>query len=249
MAPVPQWFACDVALRLRDVRRVPGSLQHYACCPVPRHGDRHRSFAIRPGDTIPLIYFCQGGCANEEIREALAALGVHEEHLGPLGTPGYERRRRESAASAERRELERLRGESATLKETITGLLNARMTQAMRHISIQAAIEGISVPDERREFIALAGRAGVSQSKRYEAWAQVYLAAGQPECVSVDHVVLTPAGEDCQTAQDSGHVRFTSGGTIFPEREDLDSPRGKTDELDTALEALRSAGLTGNEAA
>ena len=244
MAQDPQWFANQVLCRLSGVRRGSQPGQFYARCPVPAHGDRHASFAIRPGDKMTIVYHCQEGCAPEEIRDALAGLGVPDEHLGQYGTPEYEARRQVRATSEERRELERLRRELADLKTTVNGLLNTKMTQAMRHVRIQAVIEGGEVPDEKRAFIALAKRAGVSQSKCYETWDQVCMATGQPECVTEDHVVLTRPDGERQVVQRSAYVRFTSEGRKFPEREKSGSPRGKTDETDTAIEALRSAGLT-----
>lgn len=239
-----QWFRSEVLARLTGVKRGSEPGQFYAHCPVLRHGDRHASFAIKAGDQMAIVYYCQKDCANDEIRSALAALGVPEEHLGQLGMPEYEDRRRVRATSEERRELERVRREMAELKSTVTKLLNTRMTQAMRHVLIQAAVEGISVPAGRRDFIALAARAGVSQSKRYEAWDQVYTAGAQPECVTEDHVVLTRPEDGSQVVQRRARVRIPPQGNSFPERENQDSPRGKTDETDAALEALRSAGLT-----
>lgn len=244
-----QWFRSEVLARLSGVKRGGEPGQFYAHCPVARHGDRHASFAIKAGDQMAIVYHCQKDCTNEEIRSALALLGVPEEHLGKLGLPEYEERRRVRATSDERRELERTRRDLADLKSTINGLLNTRMTQAMRHVRIQAAIEGTELPTERKEFIALAARAGVSQSKRYEAWDQVYTDGAQPECVTEDHVVLTRPEGGGQVVQRRARVRIPPEGNSFPEREDRDSPRGKTDETGTALEALRSAGLTGNEAA
>ena len=244
MAQDPQWFTNQILCRLSSVRRGSEPGQFYARCPVPAHGDRHASFAIRPGDKMTIVYHCQEGCAPEEIRDALAALGVPDEHLGLYGTPEYEARRRIRATSEERRELERTRRELADLKSAVNDLLNTKMTQALRHIRIQAAIEGVGLPAERKGFIALAARAGVSQSKRYEAWDQVYTAGAQPECVTEDHVVLTRPEDGSQVVQRRTHVRIPSEGNSFPEREDKDSPRGKTDETDAALEALCSAGLT-----
>jgi hypothetical protein len=161
--------------------------------------------------------------------------------------PEYEVSRRVRATSEERRELERVRRELADLKSAINGLLNTKMTQAMRHVRIQAAMEGSDMPTERKEFIALAARAGVSQSKRYEAWDQVYTAGAQPECVTEDHVVLTRPEDGGQVVQRRARVRIPREGNSFPERESQDSPRGKTDETDRALDALRDAGLTDAE--
>lgn len=248
MAQAPaQWFRSEVLARLSGVKRGGEPGQFYAHCPVARHGDRHASFAIKAGDQMAIVYYCQKDCANEEIRSALAVLGVPEEHLGKLGMPEYEVSRRVRATSEERRELERVRRELADLKSAINGLLNTKMTQAMRHVRIQAAMEGTDLPAERKEFIALAARAGVSQSKRYEAWDQVYTAGAQPECVTEDHVVLTRPEDGGQVVQRRARVRIPPEGNSFPERESRNSPRGKTDETDRALDALRDAGLTDAE--
>jgi hypothetical protein len=254
-----QWFRSEVLARLSGVKRGGEPGQFYAHCPVPRHGDRHASFGIKQGDQVSIVYHCQKDCTNEEIRSALADLGVPEEHLGVLGLPSYEERRRVRATSEERRELERVRRELADLKSAVNGLLNTKMTQAMRHVRIQAAIEGTGLPAERKEFIALAARGGVSQSKRYDAWDEVCTADGQIECVTEDHVVLTRPDGGGQVVQRRTRVRIPPDGISFPERENgqngtlqvsgqtaecPDSPRGKTDETDRALEALHSAGLT-----
>ena len=229
MADAAQWFATEVLSRLSGVKRGKEQGQFYAHCPVIRHGDRHASFGIKAGDRMAIVFRCHGDCTNEEVRDALAQLGVPDRHLGLLGTARYEESRRVRATSEERRELERVRRELADLKSAVNGLLNVRMTQAMRHICIQAAMEGIDLPADKREFLALAARAGVSQSKRYDAWNEVYTAGAQVECVTEDHVVLTRPEDGSQVVQRRGHVRIPSEGSSFPEREERDSPRGKTD--------------------
>lgn len=266
VADVPQWFMTEVIRRLSGVK--PGNKpgQFYARCPVTRHGDKHQSFAFRPGDRgMTLIYFCQKDCSPEEIRSALAGLGVPEEYLGRYGTPEYESRRQVRATSEERRLLEQARREMAGFRHAIRDLLGEQLTPAMLRIRILALAEGIKVPDERKNFLALAARAGVSQSRRYEAWAQVCTAQGQPVVATkTDHVVLAPPGEDSQVAQRKGHVRFPETGNSLPEREngqtgDLqiaaspakcpDSRNGKTDEVDMAVQALHAGGITGRKIA
>jgi predicted GIY-YIG superfamily endonuclease len=59
--------------------------------------------------------------------------------------------------------------------DRIALLLHEPTTPAMLRISILALIEDSGIPEDRRTFLALAARAGVSQARRYEAWKQLYL--------------------------------------------------------------------------
>lgn len=253
-ATVPPWFKQHILGRLSGVR--PDSRdprQFYARCPA--HNDRHNSFAIRPGDKMAVVYSCKLGCDEQAIRQALVNLGIDEDYLGIYGTPEYIASRRIKGTSEERRKLDR-----------ITGLLAVKMTPAMLKIRILATIEGIDVPAERKAFLALAIRAGVRQSQRYEAWALVCASQAQPECVTGDHVVLTPASETCQASQVTAGVQIpetgnrhrkpensqngTSQVTVPPPRSP-DSGNRKPDEPDTAeaLKTLHKNGLTGRRIA
>jgi hypothetical protein len=251
---VPPWFKQHVLSRLSGVR--PDSRdprQFYARCPA--HNDRHNSFAIRPGDKMAVVYSCKLGCDEQAIRQALVSLGVDEDYLGIYGTPEYAASRRIKGTSEERRKLDR-----------ITGLLTERMTPAMLKVRVLATIEGIEVPAERKPFLALAERAGVRQSQRYEAWAQVYASQAQPECVTGDHVVLTPASETCQAPQVTAGVQIpetgkrsrkpenSQNGTSqagVPSPRSPDSGNRKTGEPDMseAVRALHKGGLTGRRIA
>lgn len=268
MTGTPSWFATEVLRRLSGVKRGKEPGQFYARCPA--HDDKHASLAIKAGDDMPLIYWCHAvpRCDQADIRAALAGLGVPEEYLGQYGTPEYEQRRQVRGASGDRRDLEAARRELADLKAAVASLLHEQMTPAMLSISIQAAIEGIKVPSDstgRKEFIALAVRAGVSKTRRYEAWAQVCSDAG-PECVPGNHVVLTHQSESCQPVQRKTAVRFPETGKAVPERENgqngtsqvgapppssPESRNGKTVKPDMAeaIETLHKHGLTGRPAA
>ena len=246
----PPWFTQHVLGRLSGVRQdTRDPRQFYARCPA--HNDRHNSFAIRPGDKMAVVYSCKLGCDDQAIRQALVNLGVDEDYLGIYGTPEYTASRRIRGTSEERRKLDR-----------ITGLITEKMTPAMLKVRILATIEGVDVPAERKAFLALAARAGVGQSQRYEAWAQVCASQGQPECVLGDHVVLTPAPETCQASLVTADVQIpetgrsfrkpgnrqngTSQATVPPPRSP-DSGNRKTDEPDTAeaLKNLHSGGIGG----
>jgi hypothetical protein len=207
---------------------------------------------------MPLVCHCQKDCTDEEIREALLSLGVPEEHLGRFGTPAYEQRRQLRAASGERGLLEQARRELADLRSVLADLLGEQLTPAMLRIRILAAIEEIAVPSERKEFLALATRAGVGRSQRYEAWTQVCATQGQPVVATeADHVVLAAEAEDCQVAQRNPHVRFPETGRATADRPETGREAGSqpsgnrtTDEADMteAIRTLQRAGLKGKTA-
>jgi len=67
------------------------------------------------------------------------------------------------------------RGDDHRKLDQIAALLHEQMTPSMLRIKILAAVEGIQVPSQRKEFLVLAARAGVGQARRYEAWKQTYL--------------------------------------------------------------------------
>ena len=259
MAVVPQWFTSEVARRLSGVTRPdPNSLQHYAHCPVPRHPDRHRSFAFRPGDSLPLVYQCHVDCANEEIREALADLGVPEEYLGPYGTPPFEARRRASANSAEARrirelekQVERLRWEMLELQASIRGLMNSEGKLALLKIRILAVMEGADVPVEEDAYVAFAMRAGVPKSTAYRVWKTDPLVLAQAKCVvpDPDHVVLARPGDDGQAVQTRAAAAILKSITQRgPDSRDENASRPKDSrnenaQHEAAVETLRAGGL------
>jgi hypothetical protein len=261
VAAVPQWFTNEVARRLRNVKHMPGQLQHYACCPVPRHGDKHQSFAIRPGDTMPLIYYCQKDCEPGEIRDALAGLGVPDEYLGSYGTPEYQARKQARPPAAHREQLERLekqiermRWEMLELKASIRGLMNSELSLALMKIRILAVMEGVEVPvDEEGLYVAFAMRAGVPKPTAYRVWKTDPLVKARTPCVTPDHVVLAQPGDGSQARQVSEAGEIIESITPFSDRErsgyqsenasESNDYQNDNPGLDEAVETLRSAGM------
>lgn len=248
MASIPLWFTSEVLPVLDDVRRVPGELQYYARCPVPRHADRRRSFAIRPGDKMAIVYYCQAGCSEEEIRAALAALGVPEEYLGLLGTPEYEIRRQARNSGEEWRQVERLRNEMLDLKNSIKGLMVADLSLAMLKVRILAVLDEVDVPSSRKNYVDFAIQAGVSSAAAYKAWLVDPLCQTRTRCVSGDHVVLTHPDDDSQPEQVSASDGILETRKTLSKREDGDSrnenSRIEKTGTEAAIAALRAAGLT-----
>jgi hypothetical protein len=254
---MPPWFKTEVLRRLEGVRpgREPG--QFYARCPA--HNDRHASLAIRPGDEMPLVYWCHAvpGCEETAIREGLAALGVPEEYLGRYGTPEYEARRKAKASGDGWREVERLRNEMIDLKNMLRTLLDADLTLAMLKVRILAVAEGVEIPAGRKEYVSLAVRGGVSPARAYEAWKADPLGRARTQCVThtPDHVVLTRPGESSQASQVTGHDGILETRTSLSEREPRgtdeveDNSRNENAQFKAADKALRDAGLIGGEAA
>ncbi len=255
MAQVPLWITTEVAARLENVARGGEPGQFYARCPVPRHGDHHRSFSFRAGDQVALVFSCQKDCTNEEIREALISRGVPDEYLGVLGTPDYEQRRRVRAQSPDNwREVERLRREMLDLKNMLRGLLDADLTLAMVKVRLLAVADGVEIPTGRKEYVEFAMSAGVSQPRAYAAWKSDPLAQARTQCVTADHVVLARSGEEGQAVQATVQDGVIETINPFSDREFAnlgepgsyrnDNSRNENDETEAAMSALRDAGLT-----
>ena len=193
------WFATEVLRRLSGVKRGKEPGQFYARCPA--HDDKHASLAIKAGHSMPLIYHCHAvpGCDQAAIRDALAGLGIPEEHLGQYGTPEYERRRQIRGTSEDRRELEAARRELAELRSDIRALLAPDLSPAMLRVRILATVDDVDIPAGRKEYVAFAKQAGVSQPRAYAAWKVDPLV--QTECVTRDHVVLTQPRKNRQAPQ------------------------------------------------
>lgn len=259
MAAVPQWFGSEVLQYLPSA--IPGSKpgQYYARCLVPRHGDQRRSFAIAPGDSIPVVFWCHGGCSDEEVREALIGAGISEEYLGPYGTPEYEVRRKIRSNAAERAmikdletQVERLRWEMLELKASVTGLMNSDLKMGLLKIRILAAFEGVQVPTgSEADYVGFAERAGVPKPSAYRLWGTDPLVKAQGQSVVIpDHVVLTQPEDDSQASQVTevaGIINLIEpGGSGYRNEKDSAPNDYQTDNarLDTALTALRSAGMT-----
>ena len=259
MAAVPPWFTSEVLQYLPGA--IPGSKpgQYYARCLVPRHGDRRRSFAIAPGDTLPVVFWCHGGCEDPEIREALIGAGISEEYLGPYGTPEYEVSRRIRSNAAERaqireleRQVERLRWEMLELSASVTGLMNSDLKMGLLKIRILAVFEGIQVPTgSEADYVGFAERAGVPKPSAYRLWRTDPLVKAQGQSVVIpDHVVLAHSEDESQPSQVSkaaGIINLIEQGGSDSRNENASGPndyRNDNAETETALEALRSAGLT-----
>jgi hypothetical protein len=213
------WFATEVLRRLSGVRRGKEPGQFYARCPA--HDDKHASLAIKAGHSMPLIYHCHAvpGCDQAAIRDALAGLGVPEEHLGQYGTPEYERRRQVRATSEERRELEAARRELAELKSDIRALLAPDLSPAMLRVRILATVDDADIPADRKGYVAFAKEAGVSQPRAYVAWKADPLGEARYECITKDHVVLTQPGKNRQAPQVDSSPRIPEPRKPFSKRE------------------------------
>lgn len=260
MVAVPQWFASEVLRYLPSA--IPGSKpgQYYARCPVPGHADRRRSFAIAPGDAIPVVFCCHGGCDDEVVRAALLGLGMSEEFLGPYGTPEYEMKRKVRSNAAERaqireldRQVERLRWEMLELKASVTGLMNSDLKMGLLKIRILAAFEGVQVPvGSEADYVSFAVRAGVPKPSAYRLWGTDPLvkAKGQ-SAVIPDHVVLTQPEDERQASQvteDAGIINLIEPGGSDSRSDNDSAPNDYQNDNAAmeaaALEALRSAGMT-----
>lgn len=254
MAAVPQWFTSEVLRHLPDA--IPGKTpgQYYARCPVPGHPDRHRSFAIAPGESIPVVFCCHGGCPDAEARDALIAVGVPEDYLGPYGTPAYEIRRRARPAGISRQQLEdlekqieRLRWEMLELKASVRELLDADLTLALLKVRLWAVMEGAEIPVERKSYVDFAVAAGVSAPAAYKAWRVDPLVLSRKRGNSGNHVVLAHSEDESQAEHVSESVGIIDSITHLPADYRPDSPMEpndyRVDKTDAALAVLRAGGL------
>lgn len=70
--------------RLDGVKKT-GPTQYMACCPVKsahKHGDRAPSLSVGKGNNGSIVFYCQGGCSQESV---LQALGLSMKDLFPDG--------------------------------------------------------------------------------------------------------------------------------------------------------------------
>ena len=78
--------------RLDGVKKT-GPTQYMACCPVKsahKHGDRSPSLSVGKGNNGSIVFYCQGGCSQESV---LQALGLSMKDLFPDGDrPHFDRR-------------------------------------------------------------------------------------------------------------------------------------------------------------
>ena len=139
--------------------------QGYGCCPW--HDDVHASMSIRPGDKVRFVWCCETGCDPADVRAGLLRRGIGAGCLGTYGTS-----RRPAARDADDSDAKKLLA--------ISDALGATGTPAILRIRIRNIIDGggDDLPRERAAFLALAERAGVKKSQRYEAWNWFYVSNG-----------------------------------------------------------------------
>lgn len=84
----------DEFLTHLDGVKKTGPTQYMACCPVKsahKHGDRAPSLSVGKGNNGGIVFYCQGGCSQESV---LQALGLSMKDLFPDGDrPRFDRRR------------------------------------------------------------------------------------------------------------------------------------------------------------
>lgn len=83
----------DEFLTHLDGVKKTGPTQYMACCPVKsahKHGDRAPSLSVGKGNNGSIVFYCQGGCSQESV---LQALGLSMKDLFPDGNrPRLDRR-------------------------------------------------------------------------------------------------------------------------------------------------------------
>lgn len=83
----------DEFLTHLDGVKKTGPTQYMACCPVKsahKHGDRSPSLSVGKGNNGSIVFYCQGGCSQESV---LQALGLSMKDLFPDGDrPRFDRR-------------------------------------------------------------------------------------------------------------------------------------------------------------
>lgn len=83
----------DEFLTHLDGVKKTGPTQYMACCPVKsahKHGDRAPSLSVGKGNNGSIVFYCQGGCSQESV---LQALGLSMKDLFPDGDrPRVDRR-------------------------------------------------------------------------------------------------------------------------------------------------------------
>ena len=139
--------------------------QGYGCCPW--HDDAHASMSIRPGDKVRFVWYCETGCDPADVRLGFVRLLIPEGCLGTYGTS-----RRPSRHDGEDPDAKKLLA--------IGDLLSQPVTPALLRIRVRNVIEGrgAELPRVRADFLALAERAGVRRSQRYDAWSSFYVSEG-----------------------------------------------------------------------
>ena len=138
--------------------------QGYGCCPW--HEDAHASFSVTAGQKVRFVWHCEAGCDPADVRLGLIRQGIPDGCLGSYGTT--------------RRPARRDADDDSKKLLAIGDALGAGTTPAMLRLRIQNIIEGrgADLPRVRADFLALAERAGVGKSQRYEAWKSFHVSSG-----------------------------------------------------------------------
>jgi hypothetical protein len=130
--------------------------------------------------------------------------------------------------------------------------MNSDLKLALLKIRILAVMEGVEVPTgEESLYVAFAVRAGVPKPTAYRVWRTDPLVKAEAKCVVIpDHVVLAhpeDGGQAAQVSEVAGIINLIEQGGS-DSRSDKDSGpndyRNDNARLETALEALRSSGMT-----
>lgn len=113
--------------RLDGVKKT-GPTQYMACCPVKsahKHGDRAPSLSVGKGNNGSIVFYCQGGCSQESV---LQALGLSMKDLFPDGDrPRFDRRQEHRTRPTSREDRGRIAAQYDYTDEN--GQLLARKTR------------------------------------------------------------------------------------------------------------------------
>ena len=146
---------------------------HNRLCPC--HDDRRASLGINPGDIQRIIWHCGAGCSAEDVRDALERLGADSSCLGGyalpkrLIVPGMRVQGYDPALVADAKRYHAI----VKLPADLAGNLYRMCVQAIGEGDGDLPGDPIRLlPETKREFIALAARAGIQRTYRYKLWDQ-----------------------------------------------------------------------------
>lgn len=118
----------DEFLTHLDGVKKTGPTQYMACCPVKsahKHGDRAPSLSVGKGNNGSIVFYCQGGCSQESV---LQALGLSMKDLFPDGDrPRFDRRQEHRPRPTSREDKGRIAAQYDYTDEN--GQLLARKTR------------------------------------------------------------------------------------------------------------------------
>ncbi len=118
----------DEFLTHLDGVKKTGPTQYMACCPVKsahKHGDRAPSLSVGKGNNGSIVFYCQGGCSQESV---LQALGLSMKDLFPDGDrPRFDRRQEHRPRPTSREDRGRIAAQYDYTDEN--GQLLARKTR------------------------------------------------------------------------------------------------------------------------